>query len=325
MLLKDNKKKERKEKIIKAVHLNINNSNNINKSKTIIDNNIEYVNNKAQETNISNKEETDNCNCCSSSQYENNIEVIPELQINELFLYWINLPNTQHLIHKYLKNFGIKKDILNKLDNCYFNPYKERLEKSEQKKNELLDLQKFIFSIDNSFKNNTYSTNNNINNNYNNNNNNNNRIYHPTNHFETETDTESVTTETLLNIKKKETTKEIITSTPTTHSSKTLQRERRKVRKLDSSTNTYINHLSTSLHKNYDSNNHEIGKETKEEQNTNQLNNNNETELTEIRTESKDNNIYNKVTEKTMDNILLVEQTKNELKDNFNNNNTIEG
>ena len=97
------------------------------------------------------------------------------------------------------------------------------------------------------------------------------------------------------------------------------------MRKLDSSTNTYINHLSTSLHKNYDSNNHEIGKETKEEQNTNQLNNNNETELTEIRTESKDNNIYNKVTEKTMDNILLVEQTKNELKDNFNNNNTIEG
>ncbi|OUM69060.1 hypothetical protein PIROE2DRAFT_57693 [Piromyces sp. E2] len=298
MLLRDNKKKERKEKVISS-----------NNTKDLIENNIEYDTFQTQEINKPSNEETEYNSRSFSSHNENGIEVIPELQINELFLYWINLPNTQYLIRNYLKKIGIKKDIINNLDNCYFNPYNERLEKSERKKKELLDLQKFIFSIDYNLKKETSSTSNN---------NNNNKTYHSVNQLEKETDKKLKSIANPLDITKEikeENLKKTKTTTSIIHTSKTLQKEKRKVRKLDSSTNTYINHLSTSFHKNYEKNNQKIEKETKEDKKDNILNNNNITNLTEIITESKENIYNNKATEKTMENTLLVEQTKNELND----------
>jgi len=117
---------------------------------------------------------------------------------------------------------------------------------------------------------------------------------------------------------------------------KPVQREKRKIRKLDSSRNTYINHLSTSIHNNNKYRHHqeiekeikEIEKEIKEEEKDNKCNNNNnnnkpELELTETITEIDTLSTSNKSTEKTMENNLLVEQTKNELNENLDSNETL--
>jgi len=317
MLLRD--KKERKEKVlINHKKIQIVSNYNINLIKR------QEENNQLQKTIIHNEEEEEesdnsysNENAYNSCEkYKTDIEIIPELQINELFFYWINLPNTQQLIHNYLKKFGLKNDILNNLTNSYFIPYIQRLEASERKKNDLSDLQKFLFSIN--------KTNSNISN-YN--------SYHPnhlfSNNLNTETETEldySDTSESSLynsnNLSKtKQKSIEIKSET------KSLPRERRKVRKLDSTTNTYINRLNTQLHKKEQREFKEIeinDKTTKEYDKNN-------TELTEIITEkdtiNKENNnyYYNKETEKTMENNVLVEQIKDELNEKQDNEKIIQG
>jgi len=302
MLLRDTSIKERKEKVI------------INHRKIQIDN-INLIkrqeeNNQHQKTIINNKEEEEeeeesdsiyrNDNAYSScEEYKTDIEVIPELQINELFFYWINLPNTQQLIHNYLKKFGLSNDILNNLTNSYFIPYIQRLEASERKKNDLSNLQKLLFSI-NRTNSNLFS-----------------------NNLNTETETEldysdtseasSYNSNNLSKIKQK--------SIEIKGETKTLPRERRKVRKLYSATNTYINRLNTPLHK-------KEQREFKETEISNKITkeyDKNSTELTEIITEkdtiNKENNNYhyNKATEKAMENNVLVEQINDELNKTQNN------
>jgi hypothetical protein len=137
MLLLEKKKKERKEKQVK------------NRNKIIqfqkINNNIASTDSNQYKNYEKEKEESDGEGCIDNSTL---IEVIPELQINELFLHWISLPNTQKILDKYLKKIRIKKEILNNIKYNYFNPYLQKFEASEKKRNELLDIQKFIFSID---------------------------------------------------------------------------------------------------------------------------------------------------------------------------------
>jgi hypothetical protein len=220
-------------------------------------------------------------------------------------LHWISLPNTQKILDKYLKKIRIKKEILNNIKYNYFNPYLQKFEASEKKRNELLDIQKFIFSID------IYKSSDRKNHLKNKNNNNisdtkiiNNSNSNIDNKFK------SIT----FNISNKnKDNKEIITLV------KTSSRERRKLRKIDSSKNSYINNLSTSLRK---ENLCDIEIKEKEIKDKSISSTKNETELTESITER---NIINKdsnnesFTEKTMDNILVEEQTKNVLNKNLNN------
>ncbi|KAL6624261.1 hypothetical protein U3516DRAFT_492994, partial [Neocallimastix sp. 'constans'] len=224
MLLLEKKKKERKEKQVK------------NRNKIIqfqkINNNIASTDSNQYKNYEKEKEESDGEGCIDNSTL---IEVIPELQINELFLHWISLPNTQKILDKYLKKIRIKKEILNNIKYNYFNPYLQKFEASEKKRNELLDIQKFIFSID------IYKSSDRKNHLKNKNNNNisdtkiiNNSNSNIDNKFK------SIT----FNISNKnKDNKEIITLV------KTSSRERRKLRKIDSSKNSYINNLSTSLRK----------------------------------------------------------------------------
>jgi len=359
MLLRENKKRERKEKEINNfktirsyTYNNNNNKNNIleNKENTnhqfTLETNI--VNTDCIDNKSINSNNSSNSSSSSSRQIENEIEVIPELQISELFLYWTSLPSTQNLIQNYLSKFGVNKHILNNLTTQYFNPYLRRLETSERKKNDLLDIQKFLFSINNynnntskdSHCNSTYTnypnnnleidtnTNTNINTNINTNTNTNTNI--STN---TTTDTDIDNSE-ISSFSKNCNTEKIKKENPIPL--KPVQREKRKIRKLDSSRNTYINHLSTSIHNNNKYRHHqeiekeikEIEKEIKEEEKDNKCNNNNnnnkpELELTETITEIDTLSTSNKSTEKTMENNLLVEQTKNELNENLDSNETL--
>jgi len=317
MLLKDNNIKERKEKVVinhRKIHLNSYDTNTnliksqeYNQHQNHTNTNI-YSEEEEKEESDYNNETIENCNKNSKTY----IEIIPELQINELFLYWINLPNTQQLIQNYLKDRGLKKDILNNLTYSYFNPYIQRLEASEKKINDLLDLQKFLFSIDSS----------------------NSNSLHRNNFISTGLTTESeieldntITSETSSynsNNSKLNKQKSIEVRSET----KILPRERRKIRKLDSTTNTYINRLNTQFHKKEQNNYQQEFKKRVPSDKIIKEENNYNTELTEIITEKdtidkKRNNSYNEVTEKAMENNVLVEQVKDELIEKKQNNKKI--
>jgi len=303
MLLLEKKNKERKEKQVK-------NRNKIIQSQKI-NNNIKSTDSNQYKNYKKEKEESDGEGCIDNST---SVEVIPELQINELFLHWISLPNTQKLLDKYLKKIGIKKEILNNIKNNYFNPYLQKFETSEKKRNELLDIQKFIFSID-IYKSSNIKKHLKNNNNKNNSNISDTKIINNSN-SDIDNKFESIIFNT--NNKNKE-NKDIVTLV------KTSSRERRKLRKIDSSKNSYINNLSTSLRKENLSDTELKENEIKDNKNISSIKN--EIELTESITER---NIVNKdsinesITEKTMDNILVEEESKNVLNENLNNEETIQ-
>jgi len=312
MLLKGNNLEERKEKVVinqKKIHLNSYDKNtNLIKSQEYNQHQNYSEEEEEEESDYiyNNNESIENCN-----NSKTNIEVIPELQINELFLYWINLPNTQQLIKNYLKDRGLRKDILNNLTCSYFNPYIQRLEASEKKKIDLLDLQKFLFSLDSD---------------------NSNSLHH--NHListglatESDIELDNIITSEASSYKSNNSKLNKQKSIEIKSEIKTLPRERRKIRKLDSTTNTYINRLNTQLHKK-EQNNYQQEFKKREPSDKIIKEDNYNTELTEIITEKdtidkKGNNSYNKVTEKAMENNVLSEQVKDELIERKQNNENI--